>query len=490
MKSSDEYEIVFSGDDKGLSGAVDNVRRKMESLAESDNKVKRHLTGFIQDASRATSATQLLASGVYRLSEAFKVGIAGGVLAGVMMQVYESGKKTTDTMDALATSMQDLQKTSNASDFSKPVERLKAEAEAAEKAAKESRAEAKAIGGDEINKHLFLGAAGAVAEGASTLFGGSFKNPYRGVAAQHNDNADEADRIAGQRRTEIIRREKMSEEDMDLRISEATGPASLQKSLNVRIERLKLAKEELHLAQNASVIDKADIQQKTLSLRQSEQSLKALNAEVGLADSLYKIEERKMNVRTSAEGTTEKTYRLAKLSAEAAAEEAKAMEAKNVEQGKFLRLKAQEAAKVPGQIDEQLNKGKSNKEVRDRIRDQQKEERDAEKFRARREKDEGLIPTKRDMQGRVEEGIDPVTGEKVKKERKWDDIFNREKKDAEKDGAGAGAAVDKKRKDAAVEKDAAKDGKKGEGKLEGLVEKTNAKLEEVKKEITSLVAKR
>lgn len=466
--TKDTYTQEFRGTDASLGSTIDDLTKRMGKFAESENKVKKNLSGFVGDLAGARSGFDVLTSAVHRASEALKIGIVGGVVASTMLQIKENSDAVTKSFDDMREAMAGLEKGRNVNNVSKSLEQLNKESEEAAAAQSKLQKEINSFQDTDVwsgmiaNRHFWGAAGGKLLE---TVSGGLIENQYKGVNEQMHNDLARMERIQADAEKEKIRREGVNKVSNSLKLQSATGPVDPYEEASIAQKTLELSKEELRLTEKAAVRDEEGIAKQKISVALQQQKVDEMNAELRVLDlrKEHRIDEQMMEARTGSESAVEKQVKLMKLTAELAQAEADAMKVKNTEQGRFLQLKADELKMQPGLLDEQLNKGKSSKEVRDRIRDQEKQQRESEKFRARREKDGGLIPTKRNMAGEVEEGIDPVTGEKVKRDLP-SELDKRKARAAKKAGKGVEDFIGPIQPEAEKEKAAAKEEQKKDAK--------------------------
>lgn len=191
----------------------------------------------------------------------------------------------------------------------------------------------------------------------------------------------------------------------------ATGFGPTEQLAAMRRE-LEITRARKQVEEDANGFHSAQAEALTTQIKLGEKALQQAEAERVIEDAKLRAEGAHVSIEGDASSEAEKRYKITQTQLTAVEAEIRAMRGLNPELARAAELSKQRLENDLRRQDQDLNLGKSGQAVRARFREQDKAQKEVEKFRTRREADGGLIPTKRDMSGRVIEGMNPVTGKK------------------------------------------------------------------------------
>jgi hypothetical protein len=395
-------KVRFEGDSSNYEEAAKKVHSANSKIFESGKRVENNLAGLASDAIRGGLSLDTLAMSVNRLGDVFKttfgVGVGIAVITTVVLKVAEAFRKAKEEAEKFRKEIQQTTQASNQALRTNDVA-------GARKALSNLQEQEAKLRDDKLGR-----------QGPETM-GESMRDIWRAIKDDvmgTNERVEAIEKLEEQITDNKERQSKLSHmitvdsrdnlEILRAQISGETNKAALMKLQKDRIEALgqltNIGEEGSEEFRNKEA--EFDLLERKLVIEGAIEKLRK--------DSAFKI----ADIEDMALDKAVRRYKVTKAIADEAAREAiiQGGPGGNEQKAQEAELKQREAERALREQEEDLNLGKSKHDIRERFREQNKAARELQKHRDELARNNDLIPTKRDMNGNVIEGLNPTTGER------------------------------------------------------------------------------
>lgn len=165
------------------------------------------------------------------------------------------------------------------------------------------------------------------------------------------------------------------------------------------------------LHSQASKYSQSELDNELTQVNEMGRALKVKQAELEVTNAQLVAEGNILTIEGSHQSEATKRYRITQQQLAAVQAEIKAMGDLNTELAEAARLREQGLKNDLRAQDQSLNFGKSEKDIRKRLRDEKVQQRKEDEWQKKRDDNKGLINPSKDISGNITGGTNPITGE-------------------------------------------------------------------------------